>query len=67
MTHLPPPWSRDYPGNTQPPTVPTPVWRPDLALAVLSGGLGQIQPPTSPPVTVTPAGKRLALGLWGKP
>jgi hypothetical protein len=65
MTHLPPPWSRDYPGVVVPPTPTAPVWRPDLALAVLGGG--QIQPPTSPPVTVTPSGKRLPMGLWGKP
>jgi hypothetical protein len=33
----------------------------------LGGGLGQIQPPSPPPVTVTPSGKRLPMGLWGKP
>jgi hypothetical protein len=66
MTHLPPPWTRDYPWAIAP-TTPPPVWRPDLALAVLGGGLGQIQPPTAPPVTVTPSGKRLPMGLWGKP
>jgi hypothetical protein len=66
MTHLPPPWARDMPWTVVPTTPPQP-WRPDLALAALNAGY--IGPTTTPPAsapTVTPSGRILRPGLWGK-
>jgi hypothetical protein len=64
MTHLPPPWSRDYPGTIVP-TAPPPVWRPDAALSVLRATGVNAAPPTAIQA-VAPSGKLLRPALWGK-
>jgi hypothetical protein len=66
MTHLPPPWSTAIPGTVVPKPPPMP-WRPDLALASLNAGY--VGPTTSLPApapAVTPSGRILRPGLWGK-